>query len=470
MAELFTREELKDYEEKLVSFGSRLTGSKAHEDEIDMIVSKMQELGIEMHEDKHTFNRWEPTSWGLKFGDTEVEQNDIDYYPYSGVTPEEGITAKMHYSGHGFSFIGSRGKIAVVEVPIFEAPCGLVFKKRGVYPEDFVPPTKQGSPVVATFVIAPLLKLAKMEGAKGVIAIMKGVSDDCARHQYLPFIKKYADMPAVWVVPSVGKKIIEAAKNGESATLKMAGKYIKEAPSRTVYGLLKGKSDKDTILVNTHTDGSNAFEENAPIGLLSLAKYFSEKPLEEREKTLVFSFNTGHYQLNQFGNAMNQVTTKFLENHHEFWDGKEGHMLATAGVTLEHLGCTEWRDNPEHTEFRKVNDVDPELVYTSNEIMSNLYVDCLKGRTQTRTLMLKPKNLVHFGEGQPIYKRGIPSIGLCPGPDYLCNDAPDGYIDKINYDMMYEQIDTFRKVIEKLDKMDRKDLGKKQGFAFGFKF
>lgn len=476
MASLFSKEEIIRRHSEMVEYGPRLTGSKAHDAFIDSIEKDLTDMGYTVESDKHTMHRWEPKKWGLKYKKqgAEVTASRVDYYPYSGCTPPEGVTAKMKYCGNKglglFSFLGCRGKIAVIGVPMFEAGVGLVFKKRALYPADFVPPKKQGSPVVATFVIAPLLGLAKLCGAKGVVAVMTGVSDDNAAHQYLPFIKKYAGLPAVWVVPSEGKEIMAAAKQHEEATLVMEAETFDNAPTRTIYAKLPGKSDKKTLLVNTHTDGSNAFEENAPIALLSLAKYFSEKPIEEREHTMYFSFVTGHFQLHQFGSGLFQATGKYLMKHKEFWDGKNGHALATAGVALEHLGCTEWHDTEDKKSYVKVNDVDPELVYTSNEIMSNLYLDALKGREHTRTLMLRPKNMVHFGEGQPIWKKGIPSIGLCPGPDYLCNVDPNGYIDKTNYDMFEEQIQTFAKVLETLDKKERADLGKKDGCAWGLRF
>lgn len=469
--------ELKEMEEYIVGLGPRLTGCAAHDKMINFISSKMTEYGYEVKEDYHTFKRWEPSDWALSYevdGErVEVAKEDLSYYPYSGLTPDEGVSGRLKYVGKfGIDtfYCGCRGKIAVIKVPMFEASCGLVFKKRAVYPETFVPPTKQASPVVATFVIAPLLGMARRAGAKGVICIMSGCSDGNAKHQYLPFIKKYAGMPSLWVNESDGEKIIAAAKKKGSATLKLTGSVQENAPTKTLYAVLKGQSDKESILVNTHTDGTNAFEENAAIGVLSLAKYFAEKPVEERKKNIVFSFVTGHFQLHQFGNALNQATTKFLNAHPEFWAGKEGGWEAVAGLTLEHLGCTEWRDTPNKKEFVKVSDVDPELVYTSNKIMSDLYIEQCKGRSQVKTLMLRPKNLIHFGEGQPIYKKGIPSASLCPGPDYLCNVAPNGYIDKINYEMMSEQIDTFRKMVEVIDGKTRKELGRRQGFAIGLRF
>lgn len=470
---LYSIEELKAGMDKLIGFGPRLTGNKSHRDMVDWLEGELSSLGYEVNSDTHTFKRWEPFSWSLTYTDkgNNVEVEEPSYYPYSGRTAEDGITAEMVWCGKAIaSIFGCKNKIAVVTMPIFQASCGLIFKKRKSYPEDFVPPEKQGSPVVASFILPPLIEVARIAGAKGVICIMTGVSDDLARNQYLPFIKKYAGIPALWVDEKQGRKIIAAAKRREKATLKLFASVTDNSPTKTLYAVLKGNSEKESILVNTHTDGPNAFEENGALGILSLARYFAAKPREAREKNIVFSLVTGHFQLNQFGDPMNQATTKFLNAHRELWDGKGNNLSAVAGLTLEHLGCTEWRDSADHKQFEKVSDVDPELVYTSNKIMADIYLDAIKDRRFTKTLLLQPKNLVHFGEGQPIYKKGIPSISLCPGPDYLCNNAPDGYIDKLNYEMMYEQIDSFRKVIEIIDTKSRKELGHRDGFAWGFIF
>lgn len=478
MENLLKKEEIIAMMEDMIALGPRLTGNAAHKEFCQKIMDEMTALGYEIKKDLHTFKRWEPKKWGISYNSegkkVDVAFEDCAYYPYSGCTPPEGVTAPMKFCwGKPLSmFLGARGKIAVVRMPNLIASPGIVFKKRWTYPE-FEYYKKMSNPVVTTFVFAPLLFLAKAAGCKGVICVMEGTADDNARFQYLPFIKTYAGMPTMWVTPSIGKQIIASAKKKELATLTLDAEVFENAETETFYAVLPGKSAKKTILVNTHTDGTNAFEENAPIALLSLAKYFAAKPIEEREHTLIFSFITGHFQLHQFGNPLNQATTRFLNQHPEFWDGKDGNALATAGVALEHLGCTQWTDNEDHTEWIKVSDLDPELVYTSNKKMAEIYTECLK-ETRTaencKTLLLRPKNLIHFGEGQPIYKKGIPSISLCPGSDYLCNIAPNGYIDKCNYDMFEKQIETFAVTIEKLDKMERKDLGKKQGFAWGFRF
>ncbi|NCU31273.1 hypothetical protein EOM57_05840, partial [Candidatus Saccharibacteria bacterium] len=73
---------------KLVGFGPRLTGNKAHRDMIDWLESELTALGYDVKNDTHTFKRWEPFSWALNYTDKgkTVEVEEPSYYPYSGCT------------------------------------------------------------------------------------------------------------------------------------------------------------------------------------------------------------------------------------------------------------------------------------------------------------------------------------------------------------------------------------------------
>lgn len=469
---LFEREKIVELEQKMLSYGPRLTGSKAHKDFIELVKKELEDIGLKVGKDTLNMKkRWEPIKWELSIQDGQEKTiiPNATYYPYSGCTPPEGVSGKLIYCGKNNigSFLGSNNKIAVVKMSIFEAGVGLIFKKRSVIPEDYVPPKKLASPVVSSFVFPPMLKRAKLMGAKGVICIMTGCSEGNAAHQYLPFITGYKDCPALWVNESQGEMILKAARKGASANLTLEAKIEENVPTQTIFAVLEGSNPKETILINTHTDGPNAFEENGSIALLSLAKHFSSIPKEKRNRTLVFSFVTGHFQLPQFGSAMNQATNRFLKKHKELWNGVGDNAKAVAGVSIEHLGCTEWRDCEDHKSFEKVSDIDPELVFVANKKMNDVYKKAVEGRKNIKAMTLKPKNLVYFGEGQPMYMARIPTISLVPGPDYLCTNSPDGYIDKINYDLMEEQIATFKKCIEILDGMSQKEIGKSEFFTFG---
>ncbi len=222
------------------------------------------------------------------------------------------------------------------------------------------------------------------------------------------------------------------------------------ADSDTLYAILPAHNSKENILLNTHTDGPNASEENGGIGLLALAEYFSKMPVEQRKRNLLFVFVTGHFQINQFG-INGQATTRWLHEHPELWNDEGDNQKAVAGLTLEHLGCLEWKDTQNKTEYHYTGNLETELVYTGNEVMNNIYLDSLEGRTKVRSVTLKPKNKLHFGEGQPLFDAGIPNISLVPAPDYLVAEGKDGYLEKVDLDFMHEQIQSFIKIVSIID-------------------
>ncbi|MNI47181.1 hypothetical protein D3C73_1016810 [compost metagenome] len=100
-----------------------------------------------------------------------------------------------------------------------------------------------------------------------------------------------------------------------------------------------------------------------------------------------------------------------------------------------------------------------ELVYTANEAMNRIYLDSLSGRSMVRSITLRPKSSIYFGEGQPLYNAGIPTISLIPAPDYLCAVGQDGQLDKLDPDFMYEQIVSFIKMTSVLDHTPAESIG-----------
>ena len=142
-------------------------------------------------------------------------------------------------------------------------------------------------------------------------------------------------------------------------------------------------------------------------------------------------------------------------------------MNGIAGVSMEHLGCTEWKDV--NGVYTKTNDIDTELVYTGNKNLDKIYYEAIKDRTLVRTTTLRAHNTMHFGEGQPLSKKRIPEIALVTAPDYLCSVDSSGneHMDKFNLDLMYEQIQTFINCVNLIDEKSKKEIGKSQGMSFG---
>lgn len=99
--------------------------------------------------------------------------------------------------------------------------------------------------------------------------------------------------------------------------------------------------------------------------------------------------------------------------------------------------------------------------------MNDIYIKALEGRNKVRTITLRPRNNIYFGEGQPLFQEGIPTISLVPAPDYLCKISSNVDIDKLDAEIMYEQIQTFLKVITGIDTIPAEILGKPQKQSYG---
>ncbi|WP_404457217.1 hypothetical protein [Oceanobacillus kapialis] len=400
--EIPSKEKVWAWQEQLNSFGPRYTGNEAHKRTIDFFEKELTQMGLEVYRDKHLFTKWETKKWSLALQTKQDELEKVPvsfYYPYSGETPSDGVNGELIYCGTGpGNFKKAAGKIAIVDVKSTTLPSPLFFKRRSSYPKNERMPLWITNPVVSSVLRGPDLEKAKQAGVLGVICVWKNISAENAKGQYLPFTTAHKDCPALWVDEETGNKIKAAARQQTKARLVLEAEAEESAESDSLYAILPGKDDKENILVNTHTDGPNACEENGGIGLLAMAEYFSKLPLDQRQRNLLFVFVTGHFQIPQFG-VHGQATTRWLHDHPELWDGEGENQRAVAGLTLEHLGCLEWKDNQTKTEYQNTGNLEAELVYTGNDVMNNIYLKSLEGRTRVRSITLRPKNKLHFGEG-----------------------------------------------------------------------
>jgi hypothetical protein len=146
--------------------------------------------------------------------------------------------------------------------------------------------------------------------------------------------------------------------------------------------------------------------------------------------------------------------------HPELWDGKTGHAKAVAGVAIEHLGCTEWRDDLGRGHPVATGKLELDLIYAGNKSMSDVYIAAAHGRKKIRALLVAPAAAqVMLGEGQPLYAAGIPTISSCPIPDYLCQILPGGGLGRLDPDYAFQQVETFARAVALIDKMPRGEIG-----------
>lgn len=461
-----SKENLKTGMDKMNSCGIRLTGSRAHNDFINYLQDEIKKMGIKIYSDPFYFERWEETNSSIEIldGDETVNIPVSSAYPYSGETEKDGITQELVYI-KGISEISDvKGKIAVFEVSnINFLPSEIAFDKRTSYPEDVVLESKYEGPVITSFVQCFNGIISKLTGAKAAILVWKGLHDDMIEGQYLSFIMEYQNIPMLWVNETNGKTVIEAAKSHKKAKFVLEAKKEENAYTESFYCILPGKNIKENVIINTHTDGTNCVEENGAVALLELMRNMVGKPLE---RTHIFVFTTGHFRLPTFKDIRTgsfQSASRWMAMHRDLWDGKKGHSKCVANLTVEHLGCMEWRDID--GEYKSTGKPEVEIVYTGNEFMDKLYIDTVKDRKTVRTMTLRGHNALHFGEGQNFFTMGIPEISLVPAPYYLCVVSDSNEMEKFNLDLMTEQTETFAKLIEKIEEIPTESFGKSEFYS-----
>jgi hypothetical protein len=444
---------------QLNSFGARLTGNAAHRKAVDFFESELKAIGLETFRDRLRFARWEAKACELTLlfpNGSSAPLAPASYFPYSGMTPPQGVEGEIvYYRWPPWSFAAAAGKIAVVNVTVPSLPRFLLrwaFRTRTRVPDTADFGRWFTSPLLAMAWL-PDLAAAARAGVLGVVCVWRRCTPDNAAFQYVPFDTALQDCPAVWVDNSAGDRLATLAQQRGRIRLKLEATFDRDAETDTLYAIVPGTTPGETIIINTHTDGPNACEENGPVALLALARYLRDP---RPRRTIVFVFVTGHFQLPQLG-VKGQATGTWLQRHPELWDGKPGHLRAVAGVTLEHLGALEWKDAL--GTYRATGQVELELVYTANQTLDRIYVDKRRTGAIRRTMTLRPVNNIYFGEGEPLYRVGIPTISLIPFPDYLCAAAPTGYFEKLDPTLLYEQIKTFADVVNELDQTPAASIG-----------
>ncbi len=461
-----SKEEMLAGMETMNSFGARLTGNKGHTDFINWLKSEIGKLDIPIFSDPFYFRRWEEKGSSIDIidGEEKISIPVSSAYPYSGETDENGVTEELVYIKSIADVPKASGKIAVYEIAnVNFLPSEIAFDKRSSYPENVVLPKKYEGPVITSFVQCFYGIISKLTKAKAVILVWKGLHDDSIKGQYLSFIMGYQNIPMLWVTETDGKRVIEAAREHKKANLVLTAEIEEKAFTESFYCIIRGKHPKEAVIVNTHTDGTNCIEENGPIALLQLMKNMKD---QELERTHIFVFSTGHFRLPHFQDIRTgafQSASRWLAMHRELWDGKGDHFKCVANLTLEHMGCKEWRDVD--GEYRYTGEYDVELVYTGNKFMDDLYIETVKDRKNVRTMTLRGHNALHFGEGQNFFTMRIPEISLVPAPYYLCVVSDSHEMEKFDIDFMTEQTETFAKLIEKIEHISAKELGKSDMYS-----
>jgi len=446
-----SQKEVWDWQVWMAKLGPKYTGNKAHATFVDFLASHLQELGLDVAREHYSFPRWEARRWALTVNPASGQSFQApvtSYFPYSGQTPAGGVSGDLVYAGHNPSFDlgGLQGKIALVDFAVNTRQFGEIYKPWGIYPSDAHFPAEVHPARAAISDLTPFQKA----GAVGVILVWTDVSDANAMDQYTPFSRPPQGVPGLYVGRETGAKLKEMLRSGAKATLVLEAETFPDTSTDTLIATLPGVSSNEVILVNTHTDGPNATEENGGLGILALAKYFSRIPKADRKRTLVFPLTTGHFA-GPWVPSIRGVIQKYPDLIHN----------AVAALTVEHLGCREWLDDDARLNYKPTGENEWAVAITELPSPGKILVEALQGSGDRKTAVVNPVHGGWLGKGGSLARAGVPTIGYIPQPNYLLAGPADGCIEKLSPERLHSEIEVFAKVIHKMDSMSAAELKQK---------
>jgi hypothetical protein len=473
--------------EAMCALGPRLTGSPAHMAWIDQLEQDWAAAGVTVTRDHFTFPRWLAESWSLDVldGSGAGPVPISSYFPYTAPTSSRGVTAPLVYvgpvrlpsiSGNPLDLYsnqwalerwrgqladdlkaqlaaipgGVAGKIVLLEAPVPPLAAGdftpfLTYNQEPIGSQmvkDAYSDYKRIW-IVGAFIQYVLEAITQLGPVGAVFAL------DASRHnaagQYTPYAQPQFKIPAVYVDRNTGARLRKLAQGTPRVNLTLTAQVSPNSPSDSLVGVMPGDGSTDEVLIlNTHTDGQNAFEENGGIALTALARYFAALGPKARKRTLVFSAFTGH-----FGPSLPQAQG-FVDNHPDLI------KRAAASVTVEHFGATEWLDNGRG--YYASGLAETGAAWHSQTAIAVPLVESMRANSFQRTSALRPIGDYMVAVGGPFHKAGVPTVSYIAGPNYLVSLHPSDHLDKLDTQRFALELRWFADLIQRLDQLPKAAL------------
>ena len=382
-------------------FGPTYSGNKSWHKFLSFTKKKLKALGVkDLTYNKWTYDRWytsdwpDDSNWSLISDGRPVKI--AHYGAYSGSTGPEGITAGLALFNPEAEASAYAGKIVVIPVaPHPKPPLKADYEKwftindyEYLSDPDTFPPmfTKVSTSNSVAYDVWWQLRqtikinaiLAENKAVGGLVVFNMGY-DRLAGLYTFPVLKMF-NSPTLYLDRRAGAQVIEDARQGKTATLKLVAN-VEPAETYQLIGYLPGKNygtprDEKIILI-THTDGPSISQDNGAFGLLGIVSYFSHFPKSARPRTLMVFLDNRHYMPGmERGNA----------KHDWFMKHPEEKRSIVALIAMEHLGQMEFREAG--NAFAPTGNIEPSFLWTRNsQILIDKAIKAVKDNRWSRVMV-----------------------------------------------------------------------------------
>jgi Zn-dependent M28 family amino/carboxypeptidase len=221
----------------------------------------------------------------------------------------------------------------------------------------------------------------------------------------------------------------------------------RETDTYTIMAMLPGRTD-DIILIDTHYCSifTGAFDNATGVASsLALARYFSEIPESERDKTLLFNFYGSHEYA-----GCNVGANKFYKRHPELIE------KLVIDIGLDHMAAYPWKEYFGHmTRIRPWTPVpgmdQPRGVFISENpaLYSIVFPAIFKYRLIP--FLVFPNKLMAMCETGVLYNQGIAALRITQCPPWY--HTPLDTMDKFSPSQLKRAVDAHIEIVEKIDRI-----------------
>jgi hypothetical protein len=469
-----TAEQIRAAVQRMVDFGPRLTGYPGHDEFCAWVEREMRAAGLQIAAyDVYGYDCYRTGDFSLEVLDGSASRPvDVStFYVRSVGTPPEGVTGPLVLA-EGFpdtdalaalvdpnaasaavrKWVASvadgtyRDSILLVELSAPGALTAGVFTAVSTYLQWDGHTVEDWAQIdYSRAWMGPWLDLAELVplGVKGVVLATRA-SKEMLRGNNSPHIARPQPIPALVVDRETGSALRAQAERRPQTRLRLEV-AVEQVKLRQLTAILPGASD-ECIIVNTHTDGQNAFEENGAVATVAMARHFASLPDPERlHRTLVFALYPGHMS----GRVGIEDPRGWILKHPQLVEN------AVGAVSIEHLGATEWVDD-DHG-FRPTGEIEIYGIWTTQGAMcEQVALPALVESGLQRHALLKPP--VQVTPGRAFHWLGVPHVSGIAGPTYLLKVTDNGEMDKFDAELASRQIGFYADVVRRLDRADRTAL------------
>jgi hypothetical protein len=467
---------LKDMNAFVAKLGLRATGSPAHGRYINWIKKRLKKIdGVTTSEIDFPIERWTggKTKLAMTVGGRTVKLPVAGPIPYAKATSGAGITAPLALvpGDQVITAANAAGKIVVRPAPAGSVP-QVVFTLPTVGwslydPQSTIDPA---APFYGDFLAYNArvidLRNAAAAGAVGLLFVKELPREQIVGH-YEPYEGTQWQIPGAFLGSDEGKQLTDAIAAGGQPTARLSLRAkVKRVVTPTILATIAGQSPQ-RIVIDSHTDGTNAVEDNGPVAMVAMAAYFASLPMECRPRTIQFAFSTAHfYQRVADPNVRDGGAMQLAQQLDRDYDAGTVSVV----LVLEHLGAIDYQQVP------RADGGGPMLApsglrciqfigVTPSTALVSTVENVVRAYDMQRTILLQgsdlpgntaPPHCSLGGEGTPYNRRLLPTIGVIAAPQSLYNPAFG--LEGIDFDVMRSEVLGFTELVNRLGTMEQQAI------------